>query len=70
MSAKFVKELRSLGKEELGQKINELQRRLFELRVQVVTQHVPNHPTAKRALRKQIAQGLTICQQLYSEGGL
>jgi ribosomal protein L29 len=70
MSAKFVKELKSLGKEELGQKINELQRKLFELRVQVVTQHVPHHSTTKRALRKQIAQGLTISRQLYSEGGL
>ena len=68
---KLVKatEFRSLGKEQLDVKIDELRRKQMELRLQVVTQHVANYVTLKRALRKAIACALTVRNQLQNEGG-
>lgn len=69
MNSGSLERFRSLNKEQLRQEIDGLQKQLFELRVQVVTQHVPAYATQKRALRKSVAQAQTVYRQLQEEGG-
>jgi ribosomal protein L29 len=64
-----AEEFRSLHKEQLDAKIDELRRKQLELRLQIVAQHVANHATVKKVLRKAIACALTIRHQLQEEGG-
>lgn len=64
-----AEEFRSLTKEQLDTRIDELRRKQLELRLQVVTQHVANHATIKQALKKSVACALTVRHQLEKEGG-
>lgn len=62
-------EFRSLGRDGLVAKIDELRRRQLELRLQIVTQHIANAATLKKALKASIACALTVQRQLQEEGG-
>jgi ribosomal protein L29 len=64
-----AEEFRSLSIEQLDAKIDELRSKQLNLRLQIVTQHIADHATIKRALRKGIACALTVRHQLQKEGG-
>jgi len=53
-------ELRSLDAQQLAHRIEELRRKLLELRLSVVTSHVAAFSSTKNALRTSIARALTV----------
>lgn len=60
---KYTAEMKQLKREELETLCDGLQRQLFELRLQLATQHMPSYPSMKRKLQKDIARAQTFLQQ-------
>lgn len=63
-----AKELKQMSKEELGNKIPELRKELMKLNTQVATGTSIKNPGQVKAIKKTIAQILTILK-MKEEGG-
>lgn len=63
-----AKELKQMSKEELGNKIAELRKELMKLNTQVATGTSIKNPGQVKAIKKTIAQILTILK-IKEEGG-
>lgn len=58
-----IKELRSMGKEELAKKLEELQKELMKDNAQVATGTTPKNPGKIKLTKKTIAQVKTLLAQ-------
>ena len=62
MKSTVKEELKNLGEQELGLKVDEYRRQLLGLRLSAVTSHVKDYSQIKK-LRKNIARALTFAGQ-------
>ncbi|MBW2988983.1 50S ribosomal protein L29 [Candidatus Woesearchaeota archaeon] len=62
-----IKELRSMGKEDLEAKLAELRKELIKLNAQIATGTTPKSPGQAKQIKKNIARILTILNEKKPE---
>lgn len=62
-----IKEIRSMGKEDLNAKLEELKKELMKINAQIATGTTPKSPGQVKQIKKNIARILTILQEKSKE---